>query len=268
MSDILEHWRAGHGLPDVLVIDGHAHLGEWPHGANFEASAEAASEAVAIMDAHGVQAACILSGGCWANGADYRLGNDWLLDCTSRAPERLIPFAHINGRDSREGVLAELQRMVNAGVHALKLYNAPQGHAGDTPNMLALYEFAQEHNMLLLNHYWSEVEIGRLTLQYPELTFIRGHGGATRLSRAYANVYDNIWSLSPLGVVERGICQFDPHKILYGSDAFMNEPSVGLGLVVYAAIPDECKRLILGLNMARLLQRVGALPSSLRGWLS
>ena len=112
MSDILESWRAGHGLPDVLVIDGHAHLGEWPHGANFETAEQAASEALAIMDANGIHAACILSGGCWANGADYRLGNDWLLDCTSRAPQRLIPFAHINGRDSREGMLAELQRMV------------------------------------------------------------------------------------------------------------------------------------------------------------
>jgi len=267
MSDILEHWRAGQGLPDVLVIDGHAHLGEWPHGANFDSSEEAAAEAVAIMDANGIHAACILSGGCWANGADYRLGNDWLLDCTRRAPERLIPFAHINGRDSRQGMLTELQRMVEAGVRALKLYNAPQGHPGDTPNMLALYEFAQAHNMLLLNHYWSDDEIGRLTLQFPELIFIRGHGGAPRLSRVYANVYDNIWSLSPLGVLERGIRQFDPHKILYGSDAFMNEPSVGLGMVVYANIPDEDKRLILGLNMARLLRRVGALPRPLHAWL-
>jgi hypothetical protein len=46
----------------------------------------------------------------------------------------------------------------------------------------------------------------------------------------------------------------------------MNDPSVGLGMVVYAAIPDDQKRAILGLNMARLLDRAGALPTGLKKW--
>ena len=35
MSEILQRWRAGEGLPDVLAIDGHTHVGEWPPGANY-----------------------------------------------------------------------------------------------------------------------------------------------------------------------------------------------------------------------------------------
>ena len=267
MSTILEQWREGKGLPDMLVIDGHAHLGEWPHGANFDDAEEAASEAVAIMDANGVHAACVLSGGYWVNGSDYHMGNDFLLDCVRRAPDRLIPFAHINACDSPANILAELLRVEGEGVHAIKLYNLPQGYPGDGPNLMPLYEFAQEHSMLLLNHYWSDRELQQLAIQFPEVTFIRGHGGATRLSRTLANVYDNIWSLSPLGVLEAGIRQFGPEKILFGSDAFMNPPSVGIGMVVYADIPDTHKRMILGLNMARLLQRVGALPAPWAQWL-
>ncbi len=268
MTSIRDAWRQGQGLPDVLVIDGHAHLGEWPHGANFQDAEEAAAEAVAIMDANGVHAACILTGGYWVNGSDYRLGNDFLLDCVRRAPDRLIPFAHVNALDDRASMLAELARMEGEGVRCLKLYNVPQGYPGDTPNLLALYEYAQERRWLILNHQWSEAELGRLALDFPEVTFIRGHGGASRLSRGLANVYDNIWALWPLGTIEEGIRRFGPEKVLFGSDAFMNPPSVGIGMVVYAAVPDEHKRMILGLNMARLLERAGALPAPLRRWLT
>lgn len=267
MSAILEQWRAGHGLPDTLVIDGHTHVGEWPHGANFDDPAEAARGAVAIMDAYGVDAACVLSGGYWANGSDYRMGNDFLLECVQRAPERLIPFAHINPNDNEPAILAELERMVAAGVHCIKLINSYQGYPGDGPHLLALYEFAQAHRMLVLNHHWSEAELRAISARFPDVIFIRAHGGASQLSHELPNVYDNIWALWPLGTVERGIQRYGAQKILFGSDAFMNDPSVGLGMVVYAEIPDEQKRDILGLNMARLLERVGALPASLRKWL-
>ncbi len=268
MSVILEQWREGKGLPDVLVIDGHIHIGDWPHGANFDHVEEAAREAVAFMDAYGVDAACVLGGGYMGNGSDYRLGNDLLLDCVRRAPGRLIPFAHINPNDSLPSMLAELERMYDGGVRAIKLLNAYQNYPGGGPHLLALYEFAQGHNMLVLNHHWSEAEIRRIAAQFPGLTMIRGHGGASALSHELANVYDNIWGLWPLGTIEAGIQQYGPDKILFGSDAFMNDLSVGIGMVVYADIPDEHKRQVLGLNMACLLERVGALPASLRKRLS
>ena len=44
----------------------------------------------------------------------------------------------------------------------------------------------------------------------------------------------------------------------------MNPMSVGIGLVVYADIPDDHKRLILGLSQARLLEKADALPPALK----
>lgn len=265
MSTILEEWREGRGLPGVLVIDGHTHIGEWPHGPCFDRIEQAAEESVAVMDAYGVDAACVLSGGyMFSNGCDYRVGNDLLLQCVRRAPGRLIPFACINPNDSPGAIAAELDRMYGEGVRAIKLWNEPLGYPGDGPNLLALYEYAQEHNMLVLNHQWPEDVLRRMAARFPGATFIRAHGGASAQSHELANVYDNIWSLWPLGTIESGIRRYGPEKILFGSDAFMNDPAVGIGMVVYAAIPDERKRLILGLNMARLLDRVGILPPSLR----
>lgn len=268
MNTILEQWQAGRGFPDVLVLDGHTHVGDWPHGANFRDAAEAAEGAVAVMDAYGVDVACVLSGSYWANGSDYRMGNDFLLDVVRRAPGRLIPFAHVNPNDSLPTIMSELERIFDAGVHCLKLYNSYQGYPGDGPNLLAVYEFAQAHRMIILNHHWSEQELRNISAQFPGVIFIRAHGGASSLSHEVPNIYDNIWALWPLEHIEQGVQQYGPDKILFGSDAFMNDPSVGLGMVVYADIPDDQKRAILGLNMARLLDRAGALPPALRKWVT
>jgi predicted TIM-barrel fold metal-dependent hydrolase len=196
------------------------------------------------------------------------MGNDFLLACVRLLPERLIPFAHFNPNDDPPSLQNELRRMLDENVRAIKLINAYQAYPGVGPNLMALYEFAQSHNMIVLNHYWSEEELRVISARFPELTMIRAHGGASALSSELPNVYDNIWSLWPMGSIERGIQRFGPDKILLGSDAFMNDPAVGLGMVVYADIPDEAKRQVLGLNMAKLLDRAGVLPGSLSHWLA
>jgi predicted TIM-barrel fold metal-dependent hydrolase len=268
MTTILEHWQQGEGLPGVLVIDGHTHIAEWPHGATFSTPEECAEKAVMLMDAHGVEASCALGGGYWFNGSDYHMGNDFLLDCVRLVPDRLVPFAHVNPNDDWPPILAELERMLSEGVRCFKLINAYQAsYPGDGPNLIALYEFAEHHRLLLINHHWSEAELRAISPRFPHVIFIRAHGGASALSHELPNVYDNIWGLSPLGAIEAGVRRYGPDKILLGSDAFMNDFPVGIGLVVYADIPEDHKRAILGLNMARLLHRVGALPSSLQMWL-
>jgi len=242
MSEILEAWRAGRGLPGVLVIDGHTHVGAWPHAANFDSIADAAAGAVAAMDANGVDAACVLSGGYMDPGADYRRGNDALLELLRRLPERLIGFAHVNPNDTLEGVRRELARVHEAGLRCIKLLNAyQQAYPGDGPNLMEVYRFAAKRNMLVINHYWPPEVLWKIARLFPSVDFRH------------------------IGFIEDGVRKAGPGKFLYGSDAFMNPMSVGIGLVAYADIPDEHKRLILGENMARLLDKVGALPRPLRG---
>ena len=267
MSEILDRWRAGEGLGDVLAIDGHTHVGEWPHGANYESMDQMQAGVSAVLDAHGVDAACVMSGGTMWGGTDYRVGNDLLLELWRRLPEQVIPFAHVNPNDAREEILAELARVYRAGVRGIKLINAYQGYPGDGPNLMAVYEFAAERGMVILNHSWTNEELAMLAERFVRLDLICGHYGRRLdpLLRRYPNVHANIWSLNPLGVVEAAFREVGPEKFLLGSDAFMNPMSVGIGLVVYADIPDAHKRMILGANQARILDRVGALPDALRG---
>lgn len=119
MSAILENWVGGSGLPDCLVIDGHVHIGEWPHATTFGSADEAVEETAAYMDANGVDAACVQSGGYFLEGADYRLGNDFLLEVCGRLPDRLIPFMCVNPNDARENVLAELDHLFGQALQSV-----------------------------------------------------------------------------------------------------------------------------------------------------
>jgi len=64
--------------------------------------------------------------------------------------------------------------------------------------------------------------------------------------------------------LDRGIQQVGAEKFMLGSDGFLNSLSVGIGPVVFANISDDDKRLILGLTIARLVDKVGVLPDRLK----
>lgn len=72
------------------------------------------------------------------------------------------------------------------------------------------------------------------------------------------NVYCNMWGLT--GWLDDIVHRFGAEKLMYGSDAFMNPRCCGIGPIIHLNVPDEDKRLMLGLNIARLLDSVGALP--------
>ena len=267
MSTILENWRAGKGFPDLLVIDGHIHVHDWPHGANFNTVEEMAEGAVKYMDANGVDACCVLSGGYMGSGCDYTAGNDMLLELVSRVPDRLIGFMSVNPNDDRPNVLCELERVEEAGIRCIKLLNSyQQNYPGDGPNLLALYQFAADHNMLVINHSWPGDVLLRIAEQFPSVDFIMAHygGGAYDLLTARPNIHANIWGLGTMGFLEKAVQTIGPEKFMMGSDGFMNPVSVGIGPVVYADISEEAKRDILGLNAAKLLDKVGALPPGIQ----
>lgn len=266
MSKILDNWRNGRGLPGVLVVDGHIHINGWRHAPTFRTAEEAAEESVAFMDANGVDLACSMGGGYMLEGEDYRLGNDFLLDVCRRIPDRLIGFAHVNPNDKQEAILDELKRVWDRGIRGIKLINDYQRYPGDGPNLMAVYEFAAEHGMLVLNHSWTNEVLAKIARAFPQVDFICGHYSSRYdpLLKAHKNVHTNIWTYGDYGWVNRGIASVGAGKFMMGSDGFLNPMSVGIGLVVYAPISDSDKRQVLGLNQARLLDKAGVLPKWIR----
>lgn len=262
MNTILGNWKAGRGFPDILVIDGHLHFHAWPHGANFDSLAEAVEGALELMDAHGVEAGCVLGGGAFVCGDDYTAGNDELLTFTQACPDRFIGFAHINPNDSEAGVKAELDRIWQMGFRALKLINSyQQNYPDDGSNLMQVYRFAAEKNMLVLNHWWKPEVLDRIAAEFISVQFIAAHFYPFPVLER-PNVHCNIWGLP--GWIEEAVRRYGAEKFMVGSDGFMNPLSGGIGQVVYLDIPDADKRRMLGLNVARLLDSAGVLPPVLR----
>ncbi|MFC1671870.1 amidohydrolase family protein [Planctomycetota bacterium] len=271
MSGILESWISGEGLPDALVIDGHVHVGEWPHSTTFDSADEAVEKSVALMDANGIDAVVAVGGGYMFPATDYTVGNDFLLEVSGRLPDRIIPFMSVNPNDTKDRIIAELDRTYGAGIRGIKLINAYQeNYPGDGPNLMAVYEYASKHNMIVFNHHWEVGVIMDVSARFPETVFIFGHYSTPcdAVMAERENVYANIWSYDSLGWIDRGVRTLGAAKFMAGSDGFMNPMSCGIGPVVFADIPDDDKRLILGINVARLLDRVGALPAPLKAKLS
>lgn len=269
MSKILMNWLAGKGFPDELVIDGHIHVGEWPHAATSTSVDEAARLAVEHLDANGVDAFWALGGGYMWPGADDRLGNDFLLALWKRLPERMIPFTCPNPVNTREHVLRELRRTYDAGVRGIKLLHPYQGgYPDEGPNLMCVYEFAAERNMPVISHGWGEPALRRLAARFPTVDFIFAHFGGggwpDDVLREFPNVHANIWGYSRAGFLDRAIREVGAHKFMLGSDGFLNCLSVGLGPVAFLDGSDAEKRLILGVNAARIIEKAGALPARLR----
>ena len=270
MSEILKDWLDGNGLPDCLVIDGHIHIGTMrpPFSTTFfQTVDETVERANLICDQHGVDAFCTVGGGYMVGGSDYRLGNDFLLKVWKKMPDRLIPFMSLNPNDSFKNLKAELDRMTGEGICCIKLINAYQeNYPGDGPNLMKVYEYAAEHNMIVFNHSWSIVEIELIAKQFPESTFIFAHYNNRQdpILKKFNNVCANTWSYSGMEFIDRGVNSVGAGKLMLGSDGFFNSLSVGIGSIVFADISDKDKRQILGLNIAVLLDRVGALPDKYR----
>jgi predicted TIM-barrel fold metal-dependent hydrolase len=273
MSRILENWVSGKGLPGTLVIDGHIHIGAWPHAATFRSVEEAVVSSRRYLEINGVDAFCALSGGYHQDLTDYHIGNDFLLAVWERLPDRLIPFMSVNANDTPANIISELKRMYLSGVRCIKLINHYQcQYPGDGPNLMALYDFAAENKMLIINHSWTKEEICRIAELYPGVDFIFAHYGLNMdyqdmVLKKYDNVYTNVWDLGSMGWLDRGIKSVGAGKFILGSDGFLNSLSVGIGPVVFADISDDDKRLILGRTLAGLLDKAGALPPGLKSQL-
>ncbi len=242
------------GTPlDCLVIDAHAHLGGFfnyyhiPYGQ--------AHDVVRHMDAFGIDEACVFS---FAGvNSDFRLGNDLIAAAISKFPKRLHGFVTLN-LNYPETWIPELERCRGMGFVGIKLIGEYQFRKTEQTALDPVYEYASEHGMVMLNHHWGEPGyLKGIALRNPEACFVIGH-----YSLAYeevANGVENVYQCTcvPLGYrqVEEMVERIDPRKIVFGSDLTDLDPGLGLAPIAYAEIPESKKRLILGKNMRRVLDR-------------
>ncbi len=259
--EIIDKVLSGAGLRDELVIDCHCHLGP----ALYMEVPDADPAGLARhLDDLGIDMASVASG--VAMVSDWKTGNDEAIQAVREFPDHFFAYTFYNPRYA-ELMPDELERCYAAGLRGLKLHPDFHQMPADDASYAMLYDFAQERRLPLLCHFGG----GALTdfpryapavERCPDATFILAHSlpGRDRVDLAVdyfgdrPNVYYDLANAFQPGVIEYAIEKLGVERLLFGTDGCWGSMARRLGLIAFAPIDDEPKRLILGGNMQRIIQ--------------
>jgi len=243
------------------VIDTHGHLGRYCFGI----PGTDPSFIIQDMDRIGVQSVIVSSMNCTrGDWTAVTAGNDEVYEAMTGYPGRILGyFTVIPGEET--AVRAETARRMSQGFTGIKLHTA-SGYKYNDPGFIPLFEEANRASLPILYHAWGGDEmndIRTLAEKYSNCTHILAHGGAANpekyieLCRAFPNIYmDTAVSSSPRGLIEQLVQGAGANKVLWGSDVHFYSQTQQIGKILGAALDDETKKMILGLNAEKILGRI------------
>lgn len=242
-----------------------------------DAKIATAEELIASMDREGIDLSIILNIG-WTDHGLCLETNDYIMEATSRYPDRLVGFCAIQPR-AGEAAIAEIERCAHGGIRGIgELRPDIQGFdLGDADIMLPVVEAAKRLRLILLTH--SSEPVGheypgkgnvtpdmlyRFICNLPQLPIVCAHWGGglpfyalmPEVSKALENVFFDS-AASPFlyqPEVFRHVAEIvGVDKILFGSDY----PLIPQGRIVRQVrslnLGEEAQGLILGGNAERIL---------------
>jgi predicted TIM-barrel fold metal-dependent hydrolase len=235
------------------LVCGHGHLGLHPRVHVPDGSP---ADLVAEMDRLGVEKAIIFPNG--GMNSDEIFGNDMVAEAVRQYPDRFVGFVLPNLNRTAEAMRREMARGFALGLKGVKMHPALQGYDTRGPNVEVACAFANERKALIVNHDWGHADRMRsLCLKYPDACFMTGHTSleAAGLVKECPNLFIGTCPLTTYGMTEELVGRAGADRILFTSDLSWAPMGWVFGPVLYARIPVEAKRLILGGNLRRLLQQ-------------
>jgi predicted TIM-barrel fold metal-dependent hydrolase len=250
--------RAGRAIEDTMLIDAHAHFG---HGPDFPIIRPTPKALVESMNRLGVLLSCVSSIPAIFGDAEH--GNALVAQGIEQYPDRIFGYFVVDV-GYPEKVAAQLATAKKAGFKGLKVwsYGARPGLPYNHPNYDPVFAFANEHAMPVLAHVFGPEldELEGYFRKYPRVRWLLAHVGSAELEKymRFARTYPRVWvelclSACPRGLVEHLVASGLEDKVLWGSDCVFLDQASQLGRVLFAQIPEEAKRKILGQNAARAL---------------
>lgn len=246
------------GRPAGLLIDAHNHVGS-PDLVDHKA--QSAVEIVQALDSAGVDKAVIFPFNSPHPRDGFRFANDHIAQAVSSFPARLIGFGRVDPT-RLDLAVQEIERMAsNLHLRGVKLHPRAQGFGPKHPGLHAVLKKVSEHALVVVfdsgstNAPWHEMS--DLARQFPEMPMIMAHmrgAGYIDAAEAAPNIYLGTTKVPEERIVE-AVQEIGPERIVSGSDS------------PYVSVDDEInkirsidrlsrndKNLILGLNMARILE--------------
>ena len=207
------------------------------------------------MDRFGIERTIVYTDGGLASDEVY--GNDLVASAVKAHPDRFIGFVSPNLNRSPDAIRGEIERGFAMGLTGIKIHPDFSGYDTNGPNVEVACAVANERKSIIINHYWGDTDrMVTLCRRYPDACFITGHTHpeAIPATQVVDNLYIGTCPLNSYGTLERFVAGAGADRIVFGSDLSWNPVGWGMGPILYASIPVESKRLILGGNIRRLLQ--------------
>lgn len=237
----------------------------------------APEELLQALEEEGVEAA-VVSGFPWRQERLWRRQHEVIHAAMGRWPRKFIGFCNVNPLDP--AAPREVERCLAAGFRGLgELAWYVDDPGADLEYFLApLAELSQHYNVPLLLHMNDPVGapypgkaairlevIYRLIQKFPEVTWILAHWGGglpfygllkKEVSEVFRRVYFDT-AASPYlyrpEVYRLAAEMVGPEKILFGSDYPLLPPKRYFEEMEQADLPEDWRRMILGQNLAGLL---------------
>ena len=257
-----EHAKQGLPIKDFLIIDEHAHMGF--SAGNF-APNSTPQGLVDEMDNLGIDIACISHMG--ALSADYRRGNDQVLEAMAAFPGRYVGYCTINPL-YEDDIENELERCFARGMLGVKLHPWCHHRFLSYEPYEKTFAFAARRHSFVMIHTYNEPDVAtidKIAPLYPDAMFIMGHSGgemptiekAVQVIRRHDNVFgDFAVSESMEGLVEWYVRTVGSKKMLFGTDMPSMDGRGNFCRLAMAEISEDEKRDVFGLNMKRIIDRV------------
>jgi predicted TIM-barrel fold metal-dependent hydrolase len=256
----------------MFTADGHAHVFEEPTVLGGRRVHHPASRLVQEMDRHGVDLSLVIARPATADVSVPEL-HDGLAEACAPYAQRLGLAAWAAPRTGPAGVL-EVRRALGLPLFcALKLHPEQERFNIDDDDVDPLVRVAADHDVPVVVHTALAVRgaepwrLLRLARRYRTVTFVMAHlgsdggllqsSGAVDIAAGAPNiVVDGSETVTDpyatyLGPAER----LGPERVLLGSGEPVHQIALALLKLDLLEMPDEWRRAIAGLNLARLLGR-------------
>lgn len=244
------------------IIDIHAHLGYWH---NFNNPWRSGDDMVRALDIGGVT--CCIASGHSGISADYKLGNDQVIEAMRKHPGRIFGYCSVNPNYPEDETREEIKRCVDAGMVGIKIHPSVHRQKCDSDGYRPAWDYAQENGLCVLSHTGAGDSFCGVGLfeepakNYPNVSILLGHSGfgyegarqACELANKYPNVFlDITLSTAFRGLLERYVDGAGAERVLYGTDLPFMDSRPMIGRLAFSELDDDQLEMVLGTNARRL----------------
>ncbi len=255
MNRIAAQALRGERLADTFIVDFHVHLaGRW-NGMNVPV--HDSDEMVRRAEAVGVDR-LVVFGSIYPDMAEC---NNMVAELSRRHSERVVGFATVN--PYQNDMAEEARRGFDElGFRGVKVHEVHDNYHSLKPMMMYHQEW-EELFSLLVDRKWPVVFHGLITeemiRQWPEVTFVMAHGIASptmmeRLADCPNLLVDTAATTNPAWAVTRAVELLGPDRVVWGTDAPLDDFAQRLGVVLDSGLSEEDMLKVLGGNATRLLR--------------